>query len=747
MKIYLIPLVFLYVITSFTMAALPAQAETPNDWEETAPILVGRISHVEGRISRYDPESDTWVSTTREAPFGMDDLLRSDPDTRAEILLPNNTWIRIDGDTRLQLTSLAPELTEVDLPLGNGRLYNKSTRTEIIATTPFGRITAPPDSAFDLYVGETGIDIVAVRNTVFFHHNASRQRHDVSANSAAITADMEAVTAIADVGDPDWSAWNQSMDDLWAERMASRGESATYLPPELHSEAYALDKHGHWERIYYEGRYYRFWRPIQVSASWSPFSWGAWIVWHGDHVWVPHEPFGYVTHHYGNWIFTAGYWYWAPPVTRVMVQVGLPLLHIGFGWYPGRVSWIHSGAHVGWIPLAPYEPYYTHRHWGRRSIASSKWRHHNRHHVFRHHRHAVVIHRTHLYRSDNYRHTRIRDISHTKIRNEFSSVPLLDRKVLKDGRHQRKHDRFYPEKRRHDRNVLTEIRNKRDRRHNARQFAQKERPNRIEDRTRVNRGAQSPGERHSIGKHRSRKDSPPAVQAPEATRQSVKKRWANGVQSAHRKSPSREIEERRHRLNATGGSADNKVRRTEAMRPSNPDTPVTSRGRRYERQQDRTPSPQIRNVPDQRRYDRKPSRMVREGQTQRRLTKVWKGDRSRSSVSGSTKKEIRSRPMPSQVRRQHADRMVRRNFSEERTHGAGYAAAERQVNRSAPARRPGRFDAQMPSERRAPQRTISPQERPSQRDGQGWRSSFGNSHNQRGRTHRTHTGRQRSHRR
>ena len=48
----------------------------------------------------------------------------------------------------------------------------------------------------------------------------------------------------------------------------------------------------------------------------------------------------------------------------VTVRVGLPLLNIGFFWNPGRVSWIHSGAYVGWVPLAPRETYYSHRNWG-----------------------------------------------------------------------------------------------------------------------------------------------------------------------------------------------------------------------------------------------------------------------------------------------------------------------------------------------------------------------------------------------
>jgi hypothetical protein len=442
----------LVMLLIIALAVNLAHAQGMQEWEEQGTVMVGRISHVEGQLSRYDADTGDWTATSREAPIGVDDLLRTEAGSRAEFIMPNNTWARIDSLTELELVALDPGLTHADIPGGNARFYNKSTQSDIKASTPFGTVTAPPGAVFDVYVDKYGVDVIAIEKNVRFIHNASQQKHEVRSNSAGIYADIQTITASSGDVDPSWTAWNHDMDALWAGRMASRGDSNAYLPPQLHSEAYALDRHGIWERVYYKGTYYRFWRPVQVGVGWSPFTWGAWIVWHGDHVWVPHEPFGYVTHHYGNWIFTDGYWYWAPPVTRVMVHAHAPLLRIGFGWYPGRVSWIHFGARVGWIPLAPYEPYYTHCYWGRRSIVVAKGsRFHHHPHSFAHHLHAVVIHRNHLYRSKNYRHARIRGISHGTIRTRYRSAPLLNRKVIKDrGSLENKH-RFKPPHRRYQR--------------------------------------------------------------------------------------------------------------------------------------------------------------------------------------------------------------------------------------------------------------------------------------------------------
>ncbi len=443
-KRYHLTSICLFMLWIIALGANMAHAQDRNAWEEQGAVLVGRISHIEGELSLYDPENDQWIATPQEAPFGAADLLLTGAKSKAEFIMPNNTWARIDGETQIQLVTLDPKLTELDLSFGNARLFNRSTQTEIKTTTPFGYVTAPPGAIFDLYIQENGVEVMAIKGSVYFMHNTFTDALEVRPGSSAIFADISEVTAAPGEVRYAWNNWNSEMDSRWAARINTKSESAAYLPPELHSEAYPLDRYGVWEKVYYEDGYHRFWRPHHISAGWAPFTSGAWIVWHGDHAWVPHEPFGYVTHHYGNWIFTAGLWYWAPPVTRVTIRAHRSLLRIGFGWYPGRVAWIHAGAHLGWIPLAPNEPYYAHRHWGRRCIVVKRGTKYRRHasHRYKHRNHAVVIHRSHLYRSSNYRHARVRNISNSTIRKNFRTTPVLNATVVKDLRPHRKKDRF-----------------------------------------------------------------------------------------------------------------------------------------------------------------------------------------------------------------------------------------------------------------------------------------------------------------
>jgi hypothetical protein len=413
----------------------------PDDREGEETILVGRISHVEGKVSTYVPEEEEWVATVKDAPFGIHDAINSDKGGRAEIMMPNNTWARIDGNTRIQLIGLRYDVTEIDVESGIARFYNKGSDAVIKAETTFGYVMAPGDTTFDLSVGDDSVEVVASKGTVYFVHSTSETEFEVIAGSSSILADSRQVTAGEAHTNPYWHAWNRKRDALWAKRMRIKGKSVKYLPPMLHHDAYVLEEHGRWERVYYYGAYHYFWRPLYVSVGWAPFTAGRWVVWYGDHTWIPYEPFGYVTHHYGSWIFVGSHWYWAPPVRYVRVHIGRPHVNIGFAWYPGRVAWIHFGVHVGWIPLAPSEPYYCYRRWGPRTVIVKNvniTRVNLNIKGYRHFKHAVVIKKRNLYNVKNYRKIRIRRIHGATILNKYRVVPVVNKRDIKNYRNIRK---------------------------------------------------------------------------------------------------------------------------------------------------------------------------------------------------------------------------------------------------------------------------------------------------------------------
>lgn len=419
----------LIIITSITVGAQP-ESQEPDE----QPILVGRLSHVEGHVLRYDPDEDDWIAVVKNSPFGLNDSVYSEKGARVEIIIPNNTWIRIGDDTQIRVIELKDDLTELEVLSGIARFYNKGSYPVIKARTPFGDVAAPAETVFEVKVRKDSMEVKPLKGTVYFTHWKNEQRHEVIAGLSSLISDDRKVTAGMGYPDPIWEAWNRDRDALWARRMKSNGKSVKYLPPNLYDHAYVLDENGVWQRVYYAGGYYYFWRPTYVGPAWVPFTVGRWTIWSGDHTWIPHEPFGYVTHHYGNWIFTGGFWYWAPPVTRLHAHLGPPLLHISFAWYPARVAWIHFGTHIGWIPLAPREPYYCRHRWGPRVVVVKNIHVANSNvHVtrYKNYKHAVVINQKDFYANKHYSNHRAIAKSRDPVLRNYHVTPVPDQKKMK----------------------------------------------------------------------------------------------------------------------------------------------------------------------------------------------------------------------------------------------------------------------------------------------------------------------------
>ncbi len=411
-------------LTAVVMIPLSSAADEPA-------MVVGRIFYIERDLLRYVPAEKDWVAVVRDAPFGTEDTLFSGNRGMAELIVPNGTWIRIGDSTQIQFIALDTDLAEMDMASGVARFYNKGSDTVVKATSPFGYVLAYPGTVFDFYVGENSVEVVAIKGKVSFVHSATDAKYDVAAGSPSILADQQQVSSGEGTVDPDWNRWNTVRENFWAAKARVRGRSSEYLPPSLRDESYALDENGSWESVPYEGTSRWFWRP-RVVVGWSPFTVGRWTDWYGDQTWIPAEPFGYVTHHYGNWVYVRNNWYWAPPV--VSMRVGLPFLDVGFYWYPGRVSWIHTGTYVGWVPLAPRETYYSYRHWGgphavvvnNVNITQININVRNYAYVNR----AIVVNQNNFYGVSNYTKVRETNINPTTIVNNYHAAPVVNNTVI-----------------------------------------------------------------------------------------------------------------------------------------------------------------------------------------------------------------------------------------------------------------------------------------------------------------------------
>src|SRR4030043_2421777 len=102
--------------------------------------VVGHLTHVEGNLLRYVNDDEDWVQMVKDSPVGTEDLLFCEDSSKAEIIIPNNTWVRTGGNTKVHIINLENDKTELDVDSGIARFYNKSTSATIKVTTPFGNV-------------------------------------------------------------------------------------------------------------------------------------------------------------------------------------------------------------------------------------------------------------------------------------------------------------------------------------------------------------------------------------------------------------------------------------------------------------------------------------------------------------------------------------------------------------------------------------------------------------------------------
>jgi len=100
---------------------------------------------------------------------------------------------------------------------GLARFYNKSSDTVIKVTSPFGYVLAYPGMAFDFYVGENSVEVVAIKGRVSFVHSATEAKYDVAAGSPSILATSSSVSGEGTV-DPGWDRRNTSVKTFGRQR-------------------------------------------------------------------------------------------------------------------------------------------------------------------------------------------------------------------------------------------------------------------------------------------------------------------------------------------------------------------------------------------------------------------------------------------------------------------------------------------------------------------------------------------------
>jgi DNA segregation ATPase FtsK/SpoIIIE-like protein len=394
------------------------KTEVKKEDPEPEPTVVGRITFMEKNVFRYLRDAKDWALAMVDVPVGDGDVLYSDVQGRSELTFPNDTKIRLNDKTKIQLDGVKGNLTSLFVNSGVARIQNRSADTAVRVDTPYGQVLSKRPATFDVYVGDSSVAVTALNEAVNFI-DGKGNNYDVMPNSDSLLANDQAVVSSRRFLDSRWDTWNNERDGEW-QRLESN--PSPYLPAQLRSETQVLADNGNWEQLTYNGETAHYWTPRNVALDWSPFTVGQWTNWSGEQLWVPYERFGWVTHHHGGWIHHNNRWYWRPPVAGRWRHVP---------WYPARVAWVHSGRYIGWVPISPYEVYYGRRYWGPRSVVYHQNIRHVEFHKYVNVNRVVIVDKDRLY-GVHRRYETTRDVRVVKeVVNNGRAAPIVTRDVVK----------------------------------------------------------------------------------------------------------------------------------------------------------------------------------------------------------------------------------------------------------------------------------------------------------------------------
>ena len=336
-----------------------ADDEDPQQAQAQAPDPgVARVSVIEGGVDVKRGDSGDTVSADVNAPLSPGDYVSTQDDSHAEIDFDYGTELRVASDTQLRFTQLLPDDHELQLAAGtiDIRLFHGDGANTHVET-PQATISPAGNGSTLVNVDNDGNTQVTVRSgSAEVESNAGTQTL-VPGSTLAISGDVDhpQLQTLDPIGETNFDHWIASRD-----RYAESSQDNPYVADGMVG-AGDLDANGRWVD---NAQYGRVWVPA-VEAGWAPYHDGRW-VWEPYYgwTWVDREPWGWAPFHYGNWFYAADVgWAWYPgprAVERPYVYRPALVAFFSFGGGEGGVSF--DFGNVGWVPLAPNEPF--HPWWG-----------------------------------------------------------------------------------------------------------------------------------------------------------------------------------------------------------------------------------------------------------------------------------------------------------------------------------------------------------------------------------------------
>jgi hypothetical protein len=349
----------LLAVTSALSMAVPIGAFAQDENGGGAPpARVGQITAVSGSVSFNGSGSGGWAAAADNYPVTAGDSLYTQAGVRAGIAL-DASQISLSGDTEIEVTRLDDNNFAATLSRGEiaFALNGLQPGQAFTIATPRGTVTISQAGRYDIAAGD--VDNPTIVNV--YQGAASVSDPGVSLQLSAGQAGI-----FSGSGQTTAQLGQAQQDSFTSTAFAANTPPPSYAPPVVDqmTGVAELGQYGAWAQ---SPQYGAIWYPA-VSPGWAPYRQGHWAdIQPWGWTWVENEPWGFAPFHYGRWVDAEGRWGWAPAPAYAAGSYGPAYQPVyapavvgffGLAVAAGITAAALSSGSIGWVPLAPEEPYY-----------------------------------------------------------------------------------------------------------------------------------------------------------------------------------------------------------------------------------------------------------------------------------------------------------------------------------------------------------------------------------------------------
>src|SRR6185503_13653251 len=332
-------------------------------------LTAGRIQKVDGNVALANDLTNNgsdlqWSDATANTPFSAGDRIYTNDNSQASLAFSGRNFARLQPNTSLDVLSMDRRRTQLALRDGSAMFdvgYLEPGQVFEVGT-PYGAVDFNEPGLYDVGIGDNGNVIVSALSglaqvvglggtgqiskgemlTLLGQTAAEIALSRINGRDAGYLVDDYYSYQYPQSYDGRYSDYNTYVNDPYYFDPYRRNISYQYASPSIPG-LNDLDYYGDWQNV---NGYGYAWTP-RVSSGWSPYQQGYWT---NDYpygpTWVSSEPWGYAPYHYGRWASVGDRWYWVPDGVNTTPT-----------YSPALVGFIPNQNEIGWVPLAPGDPY------------------------------------------------------------------------------------------------------------------------------------------------------------------------------------------------------------------------------------------------------------------------------------------------------------------------------------------------------------------------------------------------------